>query len=252
MERATMIEKLSLFGLSRQEATIYLCLLQNGELTGYEVAKLTGISRSNIYNGLAILVEHGAAYAMDGTPNKYLANSLKEFSENYIRHLQDVQSYLILNEPKKIISTERYITIEGERHICDKIYNLLLSAEKRIYFSAASGFLEKWQSEIKTLIERNIKVVLISDKLPDALMAEQDAGMIFYQLPVKTERKDDFWEKEKQVCLIIDSEFVLTGEIRGSINDTCLYSAQKNFVAKIKDAMRNEIELIKIRAEKGE
>ena len=47
MEEAAIIEQLTLFGLSRQEAAIYLCLLKNEELTGYEVAKLTGISRSN-------------------------------------------------------------------------------------------------------------------------------------------------------------------------------------------------------------
>ena len=54
MEEAAIIEQLILFGLSRQEAAIYLCLLQNEELTGYEVAKLTGISRSNVY-GVQIL-----------------------------------------------------------------------------------------------------------------------------------------------------------------------------------------------------
>ena len=57
MEEAAIIEQLILFGLSRQEAAIYLCLLQNEELTGYEVAKLTGISRSNVYNGLASLCD---------------------------------------------------------------------------------------------------------------------------------------------------------------------------------------------------
>ena len=36
MEEAAIIEQLILFGLSRQEAVIYLCLLQNEELTGYE------------------------------------------------------------------------------------------------------------------------------------------------------------------------------------------------------------------------
>ena len=41
MEEAAIIEQLTLFGLSRQEAAIYLCLLKNEELTGYEVAKLT-------------------------------------------------------------------------------------------------------------------------------------------------------------------------------------------------------------------
>ena len=81
MEEAAIIEHITLFGLSRQEAAIYLCLLKNEELTGYEVAKLTGISRSNVYNGLASLVEHGAAYVMEGTSSKYLAVALPEFSD---------------------------------------------------------------------------------------------------------------------------------------------------------------------------
>ena len=50
MEEAEFTEKLLLFGLGRQEALLYRCLLQSGELTGYEAAKLTGISRSNVYN----------------------------------------------------------------------------------------------------------------------------------------------------------------------------------------------------------
>jgi DNA-binding MarR family transcriptional regulator len=61
-----MIEKLTLFGLTRQEATIYINLFQNGASNGYEVAKATGISRSNVYNALAGLVEKGAAYLMEG------------------------------------------------------------------------------------------------------------------------------------------------------------------------------------------
>ena len=51
MDEMSYIEKLMVFGLTRQEASIYLCLYRNGTLTGYEAAKLTGISRSNVFNG---------------------------------------------------------------------------------------------------------------------------------------------------------------------------------------------------------
>lgn len=59
-----LAEKLVQFGLTRQEANIYLCLLQNKDLSGYEVSKITGISRSNVYSALASLVEKGAAYLL--------------------------------------------------------------------------------------------------------------------------------------------------------------------------------------------
>ena len=50
MENNMFIEQLMNFGLTRQEAAIYECMLTEGKITGYEVAKQIGISRSNAYN----------------------------------------------------------------------------------------------------------------------------------------------------------------------------------------------------------
>ena len=36
MDDMIFVEKLTAFGLTRQEASIYLCLYKNGTLTGYE------------------------------------------------------------------------------------------------------------------------------------------------------------------------------------------------------------------------
>ena len=38
MDDMVIAEKLQAFGLTRQEAAIYLCLCRNGTLTGYEAA----------------------------------------------------------------------------------------------------------------------------------------------------------------------------------------------------------------------
>ena len=73
MEKVTFTERLMEFGLTRQEATIYQCLLGEGKMTGYEVAKQTGISRSNAYNSLASMTEKGAAYLVEeGNTRKYV------------------------------------------------------------------------------------------------------------------------------------------------------------------------------------
>lgn len=57
MANVGLTEYLMEFGLTRQEATIYLNLMERGMQTGYEVSKQTGISRSNVYRALAGLVE---------------------------------------------------------------------------------------------------------------------------------------------------------------------------------------------------
>ena len=61
-----LTEKLVQFGLTRQEANIYMCLLRNKDLSGYEVSKLTGISRSNVYSALAALVDEGGGISHGG------------------------------------------------------------------------------------------------------------------------------------------------------------------------------------------
>lgn len=57
MDESREIEYLMHFGLSRQEALIYRKLLEGGKKTGYEIARDTGISRSNAYASLAAMVE---------------------------------------------------------------------------------------------------------------------------------------------------------------------------------------------------
>ncbi len=244
MEEAEFTEKLLLFGLGRQEALLYRCLLQNGELTGYEAAKLTGISRSNVYNGLASLTEHGAAYVLEGMPKRYTAVGLEEFCDNRIRYLREVGKQLVKNCPGPAAESEGYITVEGYQHICDKIHHMLLGARERIYFSASGGFLARWREEIGEQVRLGRKVVLLSGDADAVFAGEKELreGIIFYEIPSGMNEG-----RESQVRLIIDSAYVLTGEVEGGSRDTCLYSAQKNFVAVFKDAMRNEIELVRIR-----
>lgn len=233
MDESAIVEKIMEFGLTRQEAVIYVCLFRSGELTGYEVAKQTGISRSNVYSALAGLVENGAAYVLEGSASKYTPVPIEEFCENKIRSLEEQKKYLAENIPQVTAVQTGYITIEGYRHICDKIYHMLHEAKQRIYWSAPAHFIAKWQEELEALVKNKIKVVLITDEKLAV------ANSIFYL----TEKKED------ELRLIIDSEYVLTGEITGKESDTCLYCGQSNFVKVFKEALRNEIRLIELTAE---
>lgn len=233
MEDGKIVESLSLFGLTRQEANLYICLFLNEELTGYEVAKKTGISRSNVYNGLSGLVDKGAAYCSEGASLKYSAVPIEEFCDNKIGTLKKEKEYLIQNMPNKKLGQVGYLTIEGYSNILNKAVTLMRHAEKRIYLSAGSSFIEGIMDEINLLIARGIKVVLLTDSI---INFEKTSNTRLYI----TENK------YLQIGLIIDSQYVLTGDITGSPSDTCLYCGQPNFVEVFKGAMRNEIKLIEM------
>lgn len=230
MDEAGILERLLLFGLTRQEASIYICLFMKGSLTGYEVSKQTGISRSNVYSGLSGLVDKGAAYLMEGTANKYIAVPVEEFCNNKIRTMNTQKDFLIKNMPAMEVSSEGYITIEGAKNIRNRILNMLEKATQRIYLSAPEIFIKSVEQELEEVVSRKIKVVLITDKKTGVKGA----------LEYLSEKKED------QLRLIIDSVYVLTGDIGGESSDTCLYSGQRNFVNVFKEALHNEIKLIEL------
>lgn len=227
-----LTEKLVQFGLTRQEANIYLCLLRNKDLSGYEVSKLTGISRSNVYSALASLVEEGAAYLLEGETNRYTAVAIEDFCENRIRRLAELKQELITQIPQLQDSSEGYITISSHRHIMDKIYNMLEHVEYRVYLAMPTEYLEQFRPQLEQLAADGKKVVLLVSDPP----AMEIKGSIIYQ----TDKKD------RQLRLIVDSNYVLTGEMTGNVTDSCLYCGQKNFVNVFKDSLRNEIQLIQL------
>ena len=234
MEQTSFTERLMEFGLTRQEASIYQCLLTEGKVTGYEVAKQTGISRSNAYNSLANMTEKGAAYLVEeGNTRKYIPVPIDEFCKNRIRKLEESRKWLESHMPSEKTYTEGYITIEGADHILNKIRNILAQVDKRVYISCTRNYLLLIVRELKELMKAKKKVVIITDQPATFHNAKVYLGE----------------SRGMQVGVIADSKYVLTGEYgEGSMN-TCLYSGQKNFVELYKTALANEIKLLSIREE---
>lgn len=237
MGKTDVIEKLMNFHLSRPEATVYLCLIENGRLTGYEAGKLTGISRSNVYGALNVLADKGAAMVQEsGNTTYYVPVGLEEFLTNRIRSLKNDKEYLVKNISGIIHSQEGYLTIRGADNIRDKAYHMIVTCEMRLYLAASKEIVELlWPALLKAK-GQGLKIVVISDE------DYSDICTNYY-----------FDQSEKgQIRLITDSTFVLTGELTGSSTDTCLYSGQENLVTVMKEALRNKIKLLEIEERKKE
>ncbi len=223
-----IIFKLSLFGLTRQEAILYITLLSNQSMTGYELAKLTGISKSNTYGSLTGLVSKGAAYIVSEEATKYLAVSVEEFCNNRIH---------VLIEAKKELScitfqntnVEGYITITGRQNILNKLRTMLEGTTRWVYLSLHTELLRHFLPQLQELIRKNIKVVIITNDqvtLPGAIL--------YY-----SERIDN------KIRCIIDSVEVISG----LPDKNCLYSKNENLFSIFKDMLTNEIEIIKMKEE---
>lgn len=224
-----IIDALMQAGFTRHESMLYIALCKEGELTGYEASKLTGIPRSNAYLGLAGLSDKGGAYKINGETARYIAVLPGELVDNLKRKFDQVMKVIQEEIPQLTAMGESFVTINGRQQILDKMKNLMNQAQKRIYISISREQLDQVMEELTAARDKGLKVVVITSEM---LLLER---VICYC-------KNKPFES---VRLITDSENVLTGQLNGA-NPTCLFSRNSNMVDLIKDSLTNEIKLINI------
>lgn len=246
MEERNLVEHLVAFGLTGQEAQVYLELFRSGTSNGYEIAKCIGISRSNVYKALEGLADKGGAYVTEGNSKKYTPVDIEEFCQNKIRSLDVRKELLIAHLPGEKEENEGYFTINSDENIADKIKNMLNKAKKRVYLSMSARFLEEFQEELERLAVRRMKTVILTSFVKDEKTAAMERSL--EEKGVKIYHTAD---KRNQIGLISDSRQVLTGEFGKGKDSTCLYSGQPNFVQVFKNSMKNEIKLLELEQKAG-
>jgi sugar-specific transcriptional regulator TrmB len=222
-----LMEALMKTGLTKSESELYAALNREGELTGYEAAKITGIPRANTYQSLASLVEKGGAFIIEGKAQKYAAVPPGEYCRNILTQMEEVTAEIQRQCPRVRKPSEPYVTINGFRHIVLKMKNIIRDAKERVYISLSETDLPIILHELETAIQRGMKVVAITSG-----NVRLD-GAILYKIN----------KTPGQIRLIADSSTVLTGTVTGSNDDTCLYSKNRPLVELIKDSLKNEIKL---------
>lgn len=217
-----LISALKKIGFTQQEAVIYIELCHHHEMTGYEAAKQSGISRSNAYAALSSLVDKGYAYVIEGVSAKYTPVPKEELMINARRDFESTMT--IIDEELDFSSQgqEPYVTIKGDKQIVDKLKNILTQAELRLYISCDDSVLDRISTEIQAAVDRGLKVVVLSGK------------------PLEGINHTHYFNKgTKSFKVIADTKEVLAGTL-----NQCLYSKNTTLVQLIREAFVNEITLI--------
>lgn len=217
-----ILDALKNLGFTQQEATIYIKLATSNSMTGYEAAKASGISRSNAYASLSNLVDKGYAYTIEGNPVHYVAVSKEDLIANAKRDFSktiDTITEKLITTP---VTNEPYITVSGENAILDKLKNIILQAEARIYVSVGSDILNTIEEELIIACEKGLKVVVLSSE--DISCGEH----IYYPT-----------DRNASIKLIADTKEILAGTLVQS-----LYSKNETLVKIIRESIIDEITLI--------
>jgi HTH-type transcriptional regulator, sugar sensing transcriptional regulator len=132
---ADVIALLQLLGFSEYEARAYLALLQRNPLNGYELAKVSGLPRANIYAVLQKLEERGAVVRLE-TPDgsRYAPVVPTELTERIANRFQNVlgAAQQALEDLATPVDPEYVWNIRGSAAMLDHAQALLGATQKRL------------------------------------------------------------------------------------------------------------------------
>lgn len=206
--RNDRVDHLVELGFSEYEAKAYLALLRESPATGYQLAKISGVPRSMIYEVLGKLTSRGAAMKLrqDGgakyapvAPDEFLDHVEREH-ETLVASLRDELSSL-----HAIPDMEYVWNIEGHDNIMAKIKEMIEQASAYIYLSLLPATYPALRSSLERAIERGVQVTVYSTEeldLPGGRVVATPAPQEVH------ERLEGLW-----LVLVVDGEEVLIGEL---------------------------------------
>lgn len=193
-------------GFSLNEAKVYVTLLQNKALNGYEIAKLSGVSRSLVYDVIERLLNKGFIIKSEGVINYYVAldynKMLEKIDNENHKNLLNAEAKLKLLS-KKENDNEFIFNIRGFDKFIDKAKERILLAKTEISLSIWKQEFALLKDDLLKAIKRGVKVYIFSfediilDKAEIFSYKVKDASNLF---------------PYRRISLIIDNNDTFIGE----------------------------------------
>jgi len=241
------IDKLVRIGFSEYEAKAYVALLRESPVTGYQLAKLSGVPRSMIYEVLGKLTARGAAMTLrkEGS-TQYAPVPAQEFLEQLHRE-QDALISALENDLSDLdaASDLDYVwNIEGHENIMAKAEEMIGQATCRIYLSLLPATFPALRAVLVDAVTRGVQVVVYSTEV-----LELPGGrVVSTPIPMEAnERVEGLW-----LLLLVDGEEVLIGELLNENEARASWTGSPLFVFVAEHHMRTDLYLPRVLALLGD
>lgn len=217
-------------GFTPIEANVFITLCKYGSLTGYEVAKLTGISRSNVYAALYSLQEKGKCQLSEGETTKYMAISKEDLLLSTQREMSQTLEEIRQFFPNSIETHEPYVTIRGYTNVLNKIKNSIALCESHLYLLCSSDSVNLFKEDLLAISKRcRISIICETDLF-------LDSGITVYN------RQRD----PQGFHMIMDTKSVITGDLDLE-HAQCLFSKNDSLVRLMRESFVTELEMIALK-----
>jgi sugar-specific transcriptional regulator TrmB len=158
-----LLGNLARLGFSEYEAKAYVALLGKSPVSGYELAKSSGVPRSMIYEVMGKLVARGAAMVLrTGAATKYAPVPAMEFFDQLQREHESLVESLRdeLGSLSSSPDLDYVWNIEGHDNVMAKGVEMIGQAKEQVYLALLPATFPFLQKALAQAIARQVRVVI--------------------------------------------------------------------------------------------
>ncbi len=233
-------------GFNSYEATAYLTLLQNPNITAYEIGKISGIPQSKVYQAVQSLVSQGIINVVGEKPAKYVPLPLEEILARSRQKVEEACTYIEKSSHRfnRARAIDFLWHLEGAPEVWGKAKEMVQNAEKTLQIEGWGSELEKLEEIIPAPAKKGVKMIftVYGDFSP--------AGGYVYRHPL-TLLHQDYRQVGRWFVVLKDQEEALFATFN-SENTQGVRSGNESFVAMVKEYMIHNIYVTEIYNRMGE
>jgi len=229
-------------GFTQYESQVYLALLQQSHITGYELAKTSGVPASKIYHILNKLIDKDVVMVIDGEPKKYVplppAEILSRLKNDYLGTVDDLTDKLGHVYAQDEVSESYIWNLSGRDEIIRKLTEVIGEAGETIFLSV-------WDEEV--------------DEIREALLQSENKGVqltiVHFGQKLLNAGNEYLHGREhsirmqrggRRIALIVDDKEVILGHFLKDGSSSAAWTSNKGLVLLAKDYIIHDIYSIRM------
>lgn len=157
-------------GFTEYEAKVYLALVGESPLTGYAVARVSGVPRSKVYEVLEGMSGRGEVLVSHGEPTRYAPLPPRELIASRRRQAEGALSAAaegLERHARGAGGSDLIWDITGREEVLDRLREVIGRAERRVLLQVWQEDAPEVREELAAAAGRGVEVVVVAYGEPD-------------------------------------------------------------------------------------
>ena len=243
-----IISLMQSIGFTQYEAQVYLALLQQSHVSGYELARQSGVPASKIYQTLNRLIEKEMVLAVDQNPTKYVpvppGEFLADYKNIYLDAVDQLSDKLDQIYAREELSDTYIWNLSDRDKIIRKVIEFIQTARTKMYLSIWDEELEALHPALEEVRQHDVQMTIVH--YGSATLGYGKEYRHGREHTIRIERGG------RRLALIVDDARVILAHFLEDGSSNAAWTANKGLVLLAKDYIIHDIYTIRIMQKYGD